>query len=63
MVGDRERRRQARQFDPEEVDQPGDAVLARPLDHEILRGDRRRHDLRADAGIAGSSAPSGSAGQ
>ena len=30
MVGDRQRRRQSRRLDSEQIDQPGDAVIARP---------------------------------
>src|ERR1700716_3573812 len=40
LVRDRERRRQPGRFDSEQVDQSGDAVVARTLDQEILRGDR-----------------------
>src|SRR5574341_2073807 len=53
VIRDGERRGQSRRLDAEEIDEAGDAVVARPGDGEILRGLAGPGGLRPDAGIAG----------
>ena len=51
LLGDRQRRGQARRLDAEQIYQPGHAVLGRPLDDEVGPGFARAAELGPDAGI------------
>ena len=52
LGGDRQARRQARRFDAEQVDQPRQAVVLRPIDAKIRRRPVGAADLGPDASVA-----------
>lgn len=62
LVGDRQAGRQAGGLDTEQVDEAGDAVGLRALDHEVGRGRSLGDDLGADADVAGVEGAGGEGG-
>src|SRR5690349_2950479 len=52
-IGERERARQSGRLDAVEVQEAGDAVLARTLNQEVRGGRAPWRELRSDAGVPG----------
>ena len=53
VIRDGKRRRQARRFDPEQIDEAADSVIVGPLNDEVAGGLSGRLNLRSDPRVAG----------